>query len=232
MDILRGMIIGYEDDRALVEHNDELVIIYESEIGGEYRKGKIQKFLGASINFVILGEENGLKIGSRKKAMEILQEEYKNLKVDEQVNIDILTILQKVIVADCRGHEVYIPVEECVPYRMEDLRDSDAFNVGDEIAAVVINTSPLKVSIKQVGTRGKWDSTHCKIKSQYCGNVVSKQEMGVFVKIPVIDVPVLCRHVNWRKNLDVGDRVVIQIEDISEEKRYVWGHIIRFIKKV
>ncbi|GKX32314.1 hypothetical protein SH1V18_47940 [Vallitalea longa] len=231
MELLEGMVVGFEDDHAVVKNDEGLYIIKKKEFGGVEKDNKIKNFIGAKIKFVVIGEENGKKIASRKKAMKNEREKKKNdIKIGNIVEVSILLVLKKVIIVELHGKEIYVPVEDCVQYLTQDLRDLEIYKVGDVVPVKIIGTDPLKLSLKEAFLEKNFDTTYVKIKGQYSGKVVSIVSIGVFVKIPVIDIAILCRNVDWRRALQIGDNVVIDIEKISEKEHRIWGHILRYLK--
>lgn len=226
-----GNIIGKEDKYALVynEESQEIVYIVEEEMGGYNRERKIETLLGAKINYTIIAEENNIKLGSRRKAMEIIKQE-SEVKIGDNISVNILCVLPKVIIVECFGEEVYIPARECSYGWIDDLRTFKNFEKGKNINAIVINNDPIKLSIKKAIDIEMWEDNFYKEQNEYVGKIISVNQKGIFVEFPFKKRIVLCYLVDWKKELMLGDSVIVRISRIDKQEKKTWGHIVGFVK--
>lgn len=220
-EFITGMVIGNEENSAIVKSSKGIVYIPETHLGGELKPNKAKVFLGATITFFIVEDEEGQPYGDRKSALEQMKGE-NTFKVGETHKARILIVFPKSMVVECLGQELYIPVERCLPYWNDNMQSTGEFEVGDTVIVNVESVEPvmLKINFEQ-------DLSQIKNKGNYLGEVKSIISKGSFVQLLISDTIVHCRPVDWRKALMVGDLVTVEVNDIRVKENRVFGLIRR-----
>lgn len=247
--ILIGKITGIEDEYyklqnknipcAIVWYKDIKVLIPVTHLGvTKENKSLIRGMLNAEIDFIVIEYDNisNIAIASRNLAMKLRSKiELPKLKNNDIVKVRIVATSTKHIIVDLYGKEVIIKAEDLKHTYIVNAKDE--FQVGDSlivrIKEIDIDRNIFKLSAKEL-----LDNPFNNIRryftenSEYTGRVIAfpKAKSGVIVQLDAVPVTCMCR-VPAKFNLypHFGDKVLIKITEIKEEKKYIYGYLMRII---
>ncbi len=220
----RGMVVGYEDKHAIVTHKKEVVYISDDRFSDNDREDKAKGYIGSIVSFCVTSKINNRLHGDRITALEQIRQ-ISTISKGCDLKAHVLMVFPKVILVECEGHEVFIPVQKCLPYWNDNLQVSGEFEPGDDIEVIVENIDPIQLKVKFLQNLSK-----VKRGGNYLGEVKSVTEKGSFIKLSLSDVIVHCRPVDWRKSLIADDTVIIEVTEIKEEQNRVYGFVRRRIR--
>ena len=247
--ILTGIIIGIEDEYyklknkyipcAILWYGDVKVLIPITHLRvDKQNKSIIRGMIGAEIDFIILeyDEVANIAIGSRKDAMELRSQiELPNLKVNDTIKVRIVGIGVKHIVVDMYGKEVIIKATELKHTYIVNCKD--VYKVG-EYLKVKIKKIDLQNNIYELSAKefegNPFDNIrkYITINGEYIGTVIAfpKNNSGIIVQLDNLQVTVLTRvPARFNSFPHFADKVLIKVTEIKEDKKYIYGYLMRII---
>ncbi len=247
--ILTGKIMGIEDEYyklqdktitcAIVWYEDIKVLIPITHLGVEKEsKSLIRGMLGAEIDFIVIEYDNisNIAIASRSLAMKLRSElELPKLKVNDVVKVRIVGVSTKYIIVDLYGKEVIIKAEDLKHTYIVNAKDE--FQVGDSLI-VRIKEIDIKNNLFKLNAKELLESPFKNIRayftenSEYTGKVIGfpKGKSGVLVQLDVVSVVCLTRvPAKFNNYPHFGDKVLIKITEIQENKKFIYGYLMRLI---
>ena len=247
--ILTGIITGIEDEYyklknkyipcAILWYGDVKVLIPITHLRvDKQNKSIIRGMIGAEIDFIILeyDEVANIAIGSRKDAMELRSQiELPNLKVNDTIKVRIVGIGVKHIVVDMYGKEVIIKASELKHTYIVNCKD--VYKVG-EYLKVKIKKIDLQNNIYELSPKefeeNPFDNIrkYITINGEYIGTVIAfpKNNSGIIVQLDNLQVTVLTRvPARFNSFPHFADKVLIKVTEIKENKKYIYGYLMRII---
>lgn len=194
--------------------------------------------LGAEIDFIVLeyDEVSNIAIGSRIDAMKLRSQiELPKLKENNTVRVRIVGIGIKHIVVDLYGQEVIIKAEELKHTYI--LNCKNIYKVGDylkvRIKSIDIENSKFELSAKEFEENPfKNIKKYITTDGEYTGTVIAfpKNNSGVLVQLDNIEVTVLTRvPARFNSFPHFMSKVLIKVTEIKEEKKFIYGYLVRII---
>ena len=247
--ILTGKIIGIEDEYyklkgeniscAIVWYENIKILIPNTHLGiDKANKSTIRGMLGAEIDFIIIEIDvlSNIAIASRKDAMQLRSElELPKLKVNDTVRVRILAVGVKHIIVELYGKEVIMKADKLQHTYI--LNCKDLYNPGGylkvriknidvekgifELSAKEFITNPYK-NIRKYITEG----------GEYTAKVIAfpKGNSGVIAQLDITNITCLIRiPARFNSYPHYMDNVLIKITEIKEEKKLIYGYLIRVI---
>ena len=247
--ILTGIITGIEDEYyklknkyipcAILWYGDVKVLIPITHLRvDKQNKSIIRGMIGAEIDFIILeyDEVANIAIGSRKDAMELRSQiELPNLKVNDTIKVRIVGIGVKHIVVDMYGKEVIIKASELKHTYIVNCKD--VYKVG-EYLKVKIKKIDLQNNIYELSPKEFEETSfdnirkYITINGEYIGTVIAfpKNNSGIIVQLDNLQVTVLTRvPARFNSFPHFADKVLIKVTEIKENKKYIYGYLMRII---
>lgn len=247
--ILTGQIRGIEDEYyklkneniscAIVWYEDIKVLIPSTHLGiSKINKSIIRGMLGAEIDFIIIEIDtiSNIAIGSRKDAMILRSElELPKLKTNDTAKVRILAVGVKHILVEFYGKEVIIKAEELKHTYI--LNCKNYYSPGEY----------LKVRIKQIDIENNiyllsakeftinpfiYIRKYIEIGGEYTGTVIAfpKQNSGIIVQLDNPGITCLIRVTAKFNNYPhYLDNVLVKITEIKEQKKLIYGYLMRII---
>ena len=201
-------------------------------------KSVIRGIIGAEIDFIILeyDEVANIAIGSRKDAMELRSElELPKLKTNDTIRVRIVGIGIKHIVVDMYGKEVIIKASELKHTYIVNCKD--IYRVG-EYLKVKVKKIDLENNIYELSAKDFEENPFTSIRKyiaingEYIGKVIAfpKNNSGIIVQLDNLQVTVLTRvPARFNSFPHFADKVLIRITEIKEDKKYIYGYLVRII---
>lgn len=192
---------------------------------------QLRKLTGTKIAFKVINydRENNVFIASRKAALDHMANiTWKRLEKDQIIPAVVKDVRGNEIRVDIGGIMVDIPIQEVDYGWIDNLFEK--VKIGDHLRVKVIELDKekkiIKVSAKQVKPNPWPDClTRYQKNGEYRGVISGIQPYGVFVNLePGVDV--LAHHMRFY-NLQKGDRVLVRIIKIDQEKQQMSGRIVR-----
>lgn len=247
--ILTGKISGIEDEYyklkneniscAIVWYGEIKVLIPSTHLGiKKVNKSVIRGMLGAEIDFIIieLDTTSNIAIASRKEAMELRTKiELPKLKINDTVKVRILAVGVKHIIVELYGKEVIIKAENLKHTYIVNCKDH--YFPGEylkvRIKEIDISKEIFVLSAKDF-TENPFKNIRKYIveKGEYTGRVIAfpKQNSGIIVQLDNSKVSVLARVPPRFNNYPhYMDNVLIRITQIKEDKKLIYGYLMRII---
>ena len=201
-------------------------------------KSVIRGMIGAEIDFIILeyDEVANIAIGSRKDAMELRSQiELPKLKLNDIIRVRIVGIGVKHIVVDMYGKEVIIKASELKHTYIVNCKD--LYKVG-EYLKVKIKKIDLQNNIYELSAKELEENPFANIRKyisingEYTGTVIAfpKNNSGILVQLDISQVTVLTRvPARFNSFPHFADKVLIKVTEIREDKKYIYGYLMRII---
>ena len=247
--ILTGIITGIEDEYyklknkyipcGIVWYGNIKVLVPITHLRiDKQNKSIIRGMIGAEIDFIILeyDEVANIAIGSRKDAMELRSKiELPNLKVNDTIRVRIVGIGVKHIFVDMYGKEIIIKESDLKHTYIVNCKE--LYKVG-EYLKVKIKKIDLQNNIYELLAKDFEENPFTNIRKyitingEYIGKVIAfpKNNSGVIVQLDNLQVTVLTRIPARFNNFPhFADKVLIKITEIKENKKYVYGYLMRII---
>lgn len=247
--ILTGRIIGIEDEYyklknkyiscAILWYGNVKVLIPITHLRiDKQNKSIIRGMIGAEIDFIILeyDEVANIAIGSRKDAMELRSKiELPKLKINDTIRVRIVGIGIKHIVVDMYGKEVIIKASELKHTYIVNCKS--IYKVG-EYLKVKVKKIDIENNIYQLSAKdfeeNPFDNIrkYITINGEYIGTVIAfpKNNSGIIVQLDNLQVTVLTRvPARFNSFPHFADKVLIRITEIKEDKKYIYGYLMRII---
>lgn len=247
--ILTGKITGIEDEYytlkrkniscAIVWYDKIKVLIPSTHLGIEkVTKSVIRGMLGAEIDFIVIeyDKTSNIAIASRKDAMELRAKiELPKLKVNDTIMVRILAVGTKHIIVDLYGKEVIIKAENLKHTYIVNCKDyySAGENLKVRIKNIDIENNIFELSAKDF-TENPFRNIRKYIveNGEYTGKVIAfpKQNSGIIVQLYNSNISVLVRvPPRFNSYPHYKDDVLIRITEIKEEKKLIYGYLMRII---
>lgn len=247
--ILTGKITGIEEEYykikntyipcAILWYEGVKVLIPITHLRiDKQNKSVIRGMLGAEIDFIILeyDEVANIAIGSRKDAMELRSKiELPKLKQNDIIRVRIVGVGVKHIVVDMYGKEVIIKASELKNTYIVNCKD--IYKVGDYLQ-VRIKKIDIKNNVYELSRKEFEENPFKDIRKyittygEYTGTVIAlpKNNSGILVQLDNTKVTVLTRvPARFNSFPHFADKVLIKITDIKEDKKYIYGYLMRII---
>lgn len=247
--ILTGKIIGIEDEYykikkqnitcAVVWYNNIKILIPSMHLGiSNINKSMIRGMVGSEIDFIILELDitANLAIASRKDAMKLRQElELPKLKKNDTVRVRILSVGIKHIIVDLYGKEVVITANNLQHIFI--LNCKDYYKPGDNLKVRIKNINEEHNDF-ELSSKDFLENPFKNIRKyiteygEYTGKVIAfpKQNSGVIVQLDNTNVTCLTRiPAKFNNYPHYLDKVLIKITEIREDKKFIYGYLIRII---
>ena len=196
----------------------------------------LHSMCGARISYVIthIDREAGFAVASRKMALENMLKAYsrRTIKEGQVVDVDIIAVGKNVCTVSYRGYDVMLPQRSVTYSVVPDLRET--IKPGETRKAVVKSFDKkegvLELSIKET-TPHPFDGIQMRhpIGSTRIAVIVGKYGGGIFCRLSDNITDVLCSYVYMQEdtNFKIGDRVEVVIKRYNDEKKLVFGKILR-----
>lgn len=247
--ILTGTISGIEDEYyklkdkyipcAIVWYKDIKVLIPITHLAlSKQNKSLIRGMLGAEIDFIILELDNiaNVAIGSRIDAMELRAKiEIPKLKQNDVIRVRIIAVGVKHIIVDMYGKEVIIKADNLKHIYIVNCKD--IYKVGDYLQVRLKNID-IKNSIFELSAKDFEENPfknirkYISLNGEYTGIVIAfpKQKSGILVQLDNSNVTCLVRVPARFNNFPhFKDKVLIKVTEIKENKKFVYGYLMRII---
>lgn len=247
--ILTSKISGIEDEYykfkdeniscAIVWYEDIKILIPSTHLGIEKsNKSIIRGMLGAEIDFIVkeLDTTSNIAIASRKDAMQLrAQLELPKLKVNDTVRVRILSVGQKHIIVELYGKEIIIKADNLQHTYIVNCKD--LYSAG-EYLKVRIKQLDIENNVFELSSKDFIENPYKNIRKylvesgEYTGRVIAfpKGNSGVVVQLDITNITCLIRVPSRFNNFPhYLDNVLIKISEIKEDKKLIYGYLMRII---
>ncbi len=247
--ILTGKISGIEDEYykvkneyiscAIVWYQDIKVLIPSTHLGIEkINKSMIRGMLGSEIDFIVIEYDStsNIAIASRKDAMELRAIlEIPKLKVNDVVKVRILAVGVKHIIVELYGKEVIIKADNLQHTYIVNCKD--LYSSGEYLKARIKNIDK-KNNIFELSAKDFIEDPFKNIRKyiteggEYTGKVIAfpKKNSGVIVQLDNSNISCLVRiPAKFNNYPHYLDNVLIRITEIKENKKLIYGYLMRII---
>jgi len=247
--ILTATIVGIEEEYyklknkhipcGILWYGDVKVLIPITHLRvDKQNKSVIRGMIGAEIDFIVLeyDEVANIAIGSRKDAMELRSKlEIPKLKQNDNIRVRIVGIGVKHIIVDMYGKEVIIKASELKHTYI--INCKDLYKVGNYLK-VKIKKIDLQNNIYELSAKDFEENPFLNIRKyitingEYTGKVMAfpKNNSGILVQLDISQVTVLTRvPARFNSFPHFADKVLIKVTEIKEEKKYIYGYLMRVI---
>lgn len=247
--ILTGKITGIEDEYykvqntniacAIVWYDNIKILIPSTHLGlKNINKSMIRGMLGAEIDYIVMEYDatSNIAIASRKDAMLLRSQlELPNLNKNDVVRVRVIAVGVKHIVVELYGKEVSIKADELKHTYI--LNCKDYYLPGDylkvKIKNIDINRKIYDLSAKDLTHNPFTDIRKYIVENgEYTGKVIAfpKQNSGVVVQLDKAEVTCLARvPARFNKYPHYLDNVLVRITDIKEDRKFLYGYLMRVI---
>lgn len=247
--ILTGKISGIEDEYyklrgeniscAIIWYGEIKVLIPSTHLGIEkVNKSMIRGMLGAEIDFIVIefDSTSNIAIASRKDAMQLRSQiELPKLKENDVVKVRILAVGVKHIIVELYGKETIIKADNLQHTYIVNCKDyySPGEYLKVRIKKIDIEKNEFKLSAKDfIENPFKDIRKYITENGEYTGRVIAfpKQNSGIIVQLDNSKVSVLARVPPRFNNYPhYQDNVLIKISEIKEDKKLIYGYLMRII---
>lgn len=247
--ILTSKISGIEDEYyklknenipcAIVWYEDIKILVPATHLGvKKVNKSIIRGMLGAEIDFIVMEIDttSNIAIASRKDAMELRAElELPKLKVNDVVKTRILAVGIKHILVELYGKEVIIKAENLQHTYIVNCKD---YYTPGEYLKVRIKQIDIENNIFELSSKDFIENPYRNIRKyiteggEYTGRLIAfpKKNSGVIVQLDKTNITCLVRVPARFNNFPhYMDNVLIRISEIKEDKKLIYGYLIRII---
>lgn len=248
--ILTGRISGIEDEYykyknenipcAIVWYKEIKILIPSTHLGTKtINKSMIRGMLGAEIDFIVMEIDttSNIAIASRKDAMELRSKiELPKLKVNDTVNVRILAVGVKHIIVELYGKEVIIKADNLQHTYIVNCKD--IYSPGEYIKAR-IKEIDINKNIYELDAKCLIENPYKNIRKylteygEYTGKVIAfpKKNSGVIVQLDTTNITCLTRvPARFNDYPHYLDKVLIKISEIKENKKMIYGYLMRIIR--
>ena len=247
--ILTGKILGIEDEYyklknenipcAIVWYEDIKILIPSTHLGvSKINKSMIRGMLGAEIDFIVMDVDtvSNIAIASRIDAMRLRSElELPKLKINDVVKVRVLAVGIKHIIVELYGKEVIMKADNLQhtyilncknlytpgEYLKVRIKNIDITNNVYELSAKDFIQNPYKNIRKYITELG-----------EYTGKVIGfpKGNSGVIVQLDNTGITCLVRvPARFNNYPHYLDNVLVKITEIKENKKMIYGYLMRII---
>ena len=247
--ILTGRISGIEDEYyklkgeniscAIVWYEDIKILIPSTHLGiSNINKSMIRGMLGAEIDFIVIEIDtiSNIAIASRKEAMELRAKiELPKLKVNDVVKVRILAVGVKHILVELFGKEVIIKADNLQHTYI--LNCKDLYSSG-EYLKVRIKEIDIQNNVFVLSAKDFISNPYKNIRKyiieggEYTGKVIAfpKGNSGIIVQLDITNITCLVRvPARFNNYPHFFDNVLIKITEIKQEKKMLYGYLMRII---
>lgn len=247
--ILTSRITGIEDEYyklrnqniscAVVWYEDIKVLIPSPHLGiSKVNKSTIRGMIGAEIDFIVIEIDSitNIAIASRKIAMQLRSNiELPKLKVNDVVQTRIIAVGIKHIIVDFYGKEVIIKAEKLQHTYIVNCKN--IYFPGNYLKVRVMKID-IKNNIFELDAKCFLDNPFKNIRKyiteygEYTGKVIAfpKKNTGVIVQLDNSNISCLIRiPAKFNSFPHFMDNVLIKITEINENKKLIYGYLIRII---
>lgn len=247
--ILTGKISGIEDEYyklrneniscAIIWYGGIKVLIPCTHLGIEkINKSMIRGMLGAEIDFIVVDYDmtSNIAIASRKDAMELRSEiELPKLKLNDVVRVRVLAVGIKHIIVDLYGKEIIIKADNLQHTYIVNCKE---YYSPGQYLKVRIKKIDIDKNIFELSAKDFLENPFANIRKyitengEYTGKVIAfpKQNSGIIVQLDNSKVSILARVPPRFNNYPhYQDNVLIKISEIKEDKKLIYGYLMRII---
>lgn len=247
--ILTGKISGIEDEYykikneniscAIVWYEDIKILIPSTHLGiSKINKSMIRGMLGAEIDFIVIEIDttSNIAIASRIDAMKLRSElELSKLKVNDVVSVRILAVGVKHILVELYGKEVIIKADNLQHTYI--LNCKELYAPGEYLKVRIINID-IEKNIFELDAKCFTINPYKNIRKyiiehgEYTGKVIAfpKKNSGIIVKLDNSNISCLIRvPARFNHYPHFLDRVLIKVTEIREDKKLIYGYLMRII---
>lgn len=247
--ILTGKISGIEDEYykfkneiipcAIIWYEDIKVLIPSTHIGtSKINKSIIRGMVGAEIDFIIieLDTTSNIAIASRIDAMQLRSNlELTKLKVDDVVKVRILAVGIKHILVELYGKEIIIKADNLQHTYI--LNCKDMYSPGEYLKVKIININ-IEKNIFELDAKCFIENPYKNVRKyiiehgEYTGKVIAfpKKNSGIIVQLNNTHITCLIRvPARFNHYPHFLDNVLIKITEIKENKKLIYGYLMRVI---
>lgn len=247
--ILTGRISGIEDEYykvkneyiscAIVWYEGIKVLIPSTHLGiSKINKSMVRGMFGAIIDFIVIEIDtvSNIAIASRKDAMELRAKlELPKLKVNDTVKVRILAVGVKHIIVELYGKEVIIKAANLQHIFILNCKN---YYVPGEYLKVRIKKIDIQKDIFELSAKDFIENPYTMIRKyiteggEYAGRVVAfpKKNSGVIVQLDNTNISCLVRvPARFNNYPHYLDNVLIRVTEIKEDKKLIYGYLMRII---
>lgn len=247
--ILTGKISGIEDEYykfkneniscAIVWYEDIKILIPSTHLGPtKINKSMIRGMLGAEIDFIVIeiDTNSNIAIASRIAAMELRAElELSKLKINDTVKVRILAVGVKHIIVELYGKEINIKAADLQHTYI--LNCKDIYNPGESLKVRIKNID-IQNNIYELVAKDFTINPYKDIRKyitengEYTGKVIAfpKKNSGIIVQLDTSNITCLVRvPARFNNYPHFFDNVLIKVTEIKENKKLIYGYLMRII---
>ena len=247
--ILTGKISGIEDEYyklkgkniscAIIWYEDIKILIPSTHLGIEkINKAMIRGMLGAEIDFIVkeIDTISNIAIASRKDAMQLRSQlEIPKLKINDTVKVRVIAVGIKHILVDLYGKEVIIKAENLQHTYI--LNCKELYFTGQSLKVRIKNID-IEKDLFELSAKDFIENPYKSIRKyiteggEYTGKVVAfpKKNSGVIVQLDTTNMTCLTRiPARFNNYPHFLDNVLIKIAEINENKKMIYGYLMRVI---
>ncbi len=225
-------------DSLIVNFKDIKILIPSSEIKeGKIDKRQMRNMIGSEIRFIIVEVDKltNKAVASRKMALEKIRKiELKKYEKQDKVFARVISVFSKYIDIECLGVDIRLKPEDLEYGYIANLTKN--YQVGDKIKVLIkeidVDKGILKVSHKETKEDPyKIARKNYVEKGEYLGEVTGYSDNGVFVNLEQ-GIDTMATLPNWMEMPPtIGDKVVIKIIKIQEEKRKIYSSLLKVVRR-
>ena len=225
-------------DSLIVNFKDIKILIPSSEIKeGKIDKRQMRNMIGSEIRFIIVEVDKltNKAVASRKMALEKIRKiELKKYEKQDKVFARVISVFSKYIDIECLGVDIRLKPEDLEYGYIANLTKN--YQVGDKIKVLIkeidVDKGILKVSHKETKEDPyKIARKNYVEKGEYLGEVTGYSNNGVFVNLEQ-GIDTMATLPNWMEMPPtIGDKVVIKIIKIQEEKRKIYSSLLKVVRR-
>lgn len=247
--ILTSRISGIEDEYyrfkneniscAIVWYEDIKVLIPDTHLGiSKVNKSIIRGMLGAEIDFIVIEIDSisNIAIASRKDAMQLRSKlELPKLKINDCVRVRILAVGVKHILVELYGKEVIIKADNLQHTYILNCKD---LYIPGEYLKVRVKNIDIENNIFELSSKDFIENPYKTIRKyvvqngEYTGKVIAfpKKNSGIIVQLDTTNITCLVRvQARFNNYPHFLDNVLIKITEIREDKKLIYGYLMRII---
>lgn len=247
--ILTGKIIGVEEEYykirnekiacAIIWYNDFKILIPSTHLGiKKINKSMIRGMIGAEIDFIIIEIDitSNIAIASREDAMQLRSKiELPKLKINDVVKVRIIAVGIKHILVELYGKEVIIKADNLQHTYIVNCKD--LYSPGETLK-VRIKNMDLENNVFELSSKDFLENPYKNIRKyiieggEYTGKVIAfpKNNSGIIIQLDVTKITALVRiPAKFNSYPHYLDNVLIKITEINQEKKLIYGYLVRII---
>lgn len=247
--ILTGKITGIEVEYykfknenipcAIVWYEDIKILIPITHFGiDKINKSMLRGMLGAEIDFIILEIDtiSNIAIASRQDAMKIRSQiELPKLQINDNVKVRIIAVSVKHIIVDLYGKEVIIKADNLQHTYI--INCKEIYKSGEYLKVRITNID-IKNNIYELDAKCFIENPYKTIRKyiteqgEYTGRVIAfpKKNSGVIVQLDNTKITCLVRvPARFNEFPHYLQNVLIKISEIKEDKKLIYGYLMRII---